>query len=101
MTPQEMIDVLQAHVDGKQIQECRKGEDKWLDCVPPWPLFDFMNINYRVKPPKLRPHWLIGLFGKPYDIDLTTIEWVAGTCMLSGFIFFTAGVTVWLWRAMP
>lgn len=44
---------------------------------------------------------LFRLFGKPYDIDLTAIEWVAGTCMLSGFIFFTAGVTVWLWRVMP
>lgn len=57
MTPQEMIDVIQAHADGKKIQMCRKGEDKWLDCVPPSPLFDFMNTNYRVKPPALRPHW--------------------------------------------
>lgn len=57
MTPQEMISVIQAHADGKQIQMCRKGEDRWLDCVPPSPLFDFMNTNYRVKPPALRPHW--------------------------------------------
>lgn len=44
---------------------------------------------------------LLGLFGKPYAIDITTIEWIGGTCMLAGFIFFTAGVTVWLWQVMP
>lgn len=44
---------------------------------------------------------LLGLFGKPWSAALTTIEWIAGTCMLSGFIFFTAGMTVWLWQVMP
>lgn len=44
---------------------------------------------------------LMWLFSDPWSTAFSAIEWVAGTCMLSGFIFFTAGVTVWLWRAMP
>lgn len=40
-------------------------------------------------------------FGKPFEVELNAGEWIAGTCMLAGFIFFTAGITVWAWRVMP
>lgn len=50
MTPQEMIDVIQAHADGKQIQMHPKEDPVWFDCKPPSPTFDFHRYEYRVKP---------------------------------------------------
>jgi len=59
MTPQEMIDVIAAYRDGKQIEAQPAGI--FGDGVP-WklcgqPTFNFPEYNYRVKPPALRPHW--------------------------------------------
>jgi len=52
MTPQEMIDVIQAHKDGEQIQflyktEKPSSEDCWLDAKNP--TWNFAVYNYRVK----------------------------------------------------
>ena len=47
MTHEEMIAVIQAHKEGKQIQY-RRGENmQWLDCTPQW---DFVLFDYRIKP---------------------------------------------------
>lgn len=56
MTHDDMIAVIQAYKDGKQIQR-RTSNGEWLDLENPmW----YFNIgDYRVKPeePKLVPHW--------------------------------------------
>lgn len=53
MTHDEMIAVIQAHKDGKQVQYRRlsMGEDDWLDL--PDPAWDFSCSNYRIKPEPL------------------------------------------------
>ena len=44
---QERIDLMQAYVDGKQIQFFNRLEDKWVDTIDPtWSQFN----RYRVKP---------------------------------------------------
>ncbi len=51
MKNEDMIDVIQAHIDGKLVQYRRKNTDydaKWIDCVSNH-LWDFVNIDYRVK----------------------------------------------------
>jgi len=59
MTPQEMIDVIAAYRDGKQIQAQPAGicgdEVPWKTCR--CPDFNFPEYNYRIKPAALRPHW--------------------------------------------
>lgn len=50
MKPQEMIDVIQAHADGKQLQMRPKEDAMWIDCKPPSPMFDFAHYEYRIKP---------------------------------------------------
>ena len=64
MSPQEMIDVIQAHKDGKQIQFLYKTEKPssdncWLDAkTPTW---NFTSYNYRIKPktPKTMHEYLL------------------------------------------
>lgn len=54
MTPQEMIDVIQAYRDGKSV-EYNNGDDIWIPIdMPTW---NFNKFTYRVKPPELRPHY--------------------------------------------
>ena len=51
MIEQEMIDAIQAHIDGKVIQTrsiCRPDKE-WLTCKRR-PLFNFEHCDYRVKP---------------------------------------------------
>lgn len=64
MTPQEMIDVIQAHKDGKQIQFLLKTEKSssdncWLDAKTlTW---NFATYNYRIVPktPKTMHQYLL------------------------------------------
>jgi hypothetical protein len=53
MNNQEMIDVIQAHSDGKEIQKkCKRsatGIQEWSRCVNP-PAWQFTDCDYRVKP---------------------------------------------------
>jgi hypothetical protein len=64
MSPQEMIDVIQAHKDGKQIQfsfkiEKPSSDNCWLDAkIPTW---NFTTCNYRIKPkaPKTMHQYLL------------------------------------------
>jgi hypothetical protein len=61
MTHDEMIAVIQAHKDGKVIQECTNGRygnaGAWGKSGD-WPVWDFRLKDYRVKPmPK--EYWLV------------------------------------------
>jgi len=64
MSPEEMIDVIQAHKDGEQIQFLYKTEKPssdncWLDAkTPTW---NFTSYNYRIKPkaPKTMHQYLL------------------------------------------
>lgn len=49
------IEIMQAYVDGKQIQHKRREYEMWLDIdCPSW---NFQFSDYRIKPePKLRPY---------------------------------------------
>lgn len=61
MTDQQIIEIVQAHIDGKPIEICTKGQgkdEKWYDIVnPKW---DFQHCDYRVKqePRKPREWWV-------------------------------------------
>jgi len=48
MNHDEMIEVIQAHKDGKTIQLRHKNQPKWVDFSKP--LWNFDNTDYRVKP---------------------------------------------------
>jgi len=71
MSPQEMIDVIQAHKDGEQIQFLYKTEKPssdncWLDAkTPTW---NFTSYNYRIKPkaPKTMHQYLVCRPNKQY-----------------------------------
>jgi hypothetical protein len=56
MTHDEIIQVVQAHKDGKVIQYRRMAQDGWvLASTPTW---NFSELDYRVKPmPK--EYWLV------------------------------------------
>jgi hypothetical protein len=62
MTHDEMIEVIQAHKDGKVIQ-LRSMQGDWID-VPRTPDWDFPNIIYRPKP-EPKEYWLV-----PYGTKL-------------------------------
>ena len=60
MNHDEMIAVIQAHKDGKQIQwKSRNGVDEWDDCSDGYyqPKFNFGACLYRVKP-EPREFWI-------------------------------------------
>lgn len=57
MTDKEIIEVVQAHSEGKQIQFLDNHLKDWLDCSINEPCWDFSSYDYRVKPEgKIRPY---------------------------------------------
>ncbi len=62
MDHEAMIEVIQAHKDGKQIQFTETGDERWTDyalgCDPTW---NFGAYDYRIKPEKKKPQevWVI------------------------------------------
>lgn len=44
---------------------------------------------------------LYAFFGRPYDPDMSAIEWLVIVCLGAGAVLFAAGIFVWLWRVMP
>lgn len=60
MTHDEMIDVIKAHRDGKQIQVRPHSFSDWSDNV--YPVWDFDHCDYRIKPEE------------PVKLKLTFIE---------------------------
>jgi len=61
MTEQEMIEVLQAHIDGKTI-EIKAGDIGWLEIK--YPDWNFGRSTYRVKPVP-REFWINVYDGHP------------------------------------
>lgn len=62
MTPQEMIDVIQAHKDGKQIQyQIHDWKNTRWEDVTIHPCWDFGRTNFRIKPktPKTMHEYLL------------------------------------------
>ena len=55
MNPDEMIAIIQAYKDGKNIQRKNKNHNEWFDGVPYW---NFADCEYRVKPRKPREIWV-------------------------------------------
>lgn len=49
MTPQEMIAVIQAYLDGEEIEFCQYGEAEWHACTFNQPQWNFCSNTYRVK----------------------------------------------------
>ena len=69
-TTKEMIEVMQAFEDGKQIQVCYKGV--WTDWVLGGaPIWDWIEADYRVKPepkePTYRPYESVEEMVADYD----------------------------------
>lgn len=56
MLEKEMVEVIIAHINGKQIQY-NDGKHGWRDCTHNKPIWDFATTTYRVKPEiKMRPY---------------------------------------------
>lgn len=53
MTHDEMIAVIRAHKDGRQIQWNAGRTDSWYDCETP--CWGFANCSYRIKPGAPQP----------------------------------------------
>lgn len=53
MTTKEMIAVMKAFTEGKQIERKRKCGIKWVDCDHPG--WEWSEFEYRVKPEKVKP----------------------------------------------
>lgn len=47
MTVDQMIEVLQAHKNGKQIEYQNKNSNSWIECTNP--IWSFSQCNYRIK----------------------------------------------------
>lgn len=54
MTHNEILAVVQAHKNGKQIQCKSKINSDWRDCYDNKPHWNFQSFDYRIKPEKLR-----------------------------------------------
>lgn len=55
MTTKEMIEVMQAYVDGKQIEYSYKGQNHWRDSEESG--WDWVKFDFRIKPEKkYRPY---------------------------------------------
>lgn len=53
----EIIEVVTARMEGKQIQFFDEESKEWLDCINNDPAWEFSSYDYRVKPePKIRPY---------------------------------------------
>jgi hypothetical protein len=61
MTPSQIVEVVQAHMDGKRIQVKPKDGRSWHDTL--FPKWDFMGYEYRVKPEPL-VLWMLKRNGK-------------------------------------
>lgn len=59
----ELLPIITAYAEGKEVQILKRLTNKWVDC--PRPLFEsvvgepaFRNYQYRIKP-KMREFWLV------------------------------------------
>lgn len=62
-TTKEMIEVMQAYDEGKQIQYRLVHENEWTDWTRPWTIkeykisWDWSNFDYRIKPEVKEPQY--------------------------------------------
>jgi hypothetical protein len=89
MTHDEMIAVIQAHKDGKVIEECTNGRygnaGAWGKSGD-WPVWDFRLKDYRVKPmPK--EYWLVPYKGRGGFTVFEAYPNSAGALGVSGMDF--------------
>ena len=64
----EAIKVMQAYVDGEEIEACARDHMvsyDWYDC--PTPNWDFSIWDYRIKPKEPRKYWIVFKDGSPYS----------------------------------
>lgn len=59
MTHDQMVEVIQAHQEGKTLEARDIGTSAWTRCRQP-PSWDFRDYEYRIKPepPKPREFWI-------------------------------------------
>lgn len=69
MTHDEMIAVITAHRDGKEIQVKRKDGVSTFGPLWPNPLFDFAAYDYRVKPEPIVRYAAVDPKGYVYEYD--------------------------------
>lgn len=50
----DVIKIMQAYVDGAEIEFANKGSELWRSVVST-PLWDFVTVRYRIKPNELKP----------------------------------------------
>ena len=55
MNIDEMIEVMQAHARGEEIEVSAKGEDDWIEVK--YPLWDWVGSDYRIKPKIVETLW--------------------------------------------
>ena len=55
MTPDQMIAVIQAHKEGKDIEVKREYEGSNFWCLTTHPTWDFTTFDYRIKPEPRKP----------------------------------------------
>lgn len=75
MNHDEMIAVIKAHKEGKQIECKENAEDEWgITLYPRW---DFVNYDYRVKPETEKKYW-----SKPEDVPMWVgkVRWFNSDC---------------------
>lgn len=73
MTHDEMIAVIQAHKDGKEIEWTRKGSTVWKR-IPYQPSWDFCAGDYRVKPEPMVRYIIVGVTGNNWSGSFETNE---------------------------
>lgn len=82
----EAIKVMEAYVDGKQIQSKTCDKLEWSDCIEP--IWDFDTFIYRVKPePKLRPYTFAEMCEavKKHGVMVKSKK-IAEVCTITGFV---------------
>lgn len=76
MTTEEKIKIMQAYVDGKQIQATPKKCDRWAICVNE-PTWDWYKYEYRIEP-EYRPYKdteeLIADYKERFNVDVSPYE---------------------------
>lgn len=75
MTNQEIIDVVQAHLEGREIETSAKGCNRWHPTVvaPTWS-FDVYDYRVKPEPPKPREFWICS--------HPTTLNGIAAPCLV-------------------
>ena len=81
MTDREIVEVVQAHIDGKEIQAGHRPTNSWHELLEANPLWQFNDCDYRVKP-EPRSIWVNAykFDSKELDPFLTEAEALEGKC---------------------